>query len=135
MAEEPKKQEPQKEQGFISAPMSEVVKQTLYHKYQVAMDVQRELYFQRLRKPGKMNSNTEAKFKSCVTDLLLELAPKFRGHSDFKDYASVPAKLLSDMPDTEVYFNLLAKCGEFLDKIKVTEIFTQRQTGASGMRS
>jgi hypothetical protein len=133
MADEPQKQAAPKEQVFVAAPMGDIVKQTLYRKYQLAMDLQRELYYQRLRKPGKMNSNTQARFKALVTDLVLELTPKFRGHDDFKDYVKIPAELMLREEPVETYFMILAKCAEFLDKIKVTEIFTQRQTGAAGM--
>ena len=131
MSEEVKQNYSVKANSFVDVPMTDVVKQTLYQKYETAMKTQRELFFQKLRKPGKMNSNTEAVFKSQVIDLLNELAPKFKAKEEYKQYSTLPQMFLTKLPTTDECFLLLIYCGQFLDDSKITEIFLQKQSGVS----
>lgn len=130
MSDEPRK--PQLEQAFIAASMGEVVKQTIYRKYEASMEIQKQLYFQALRsRTGKMNPNTTALFKAAVLDLLFELTPKFKSYPDYAKYAELSDAFLQGKQDVSVYFAVLTICGGFLDFIGVTKIFTQKQSGAA----
>jgi hypothetical protein len=115
--------------------LTDIVKQTIYMKYQRAIASAKALDAYELRAPrARVGANLSGGFKTDVIDLLLEIKPKAISRKEYADL-SVMAEVAFMRPNDvslEEYKLALLHCGDFLDVIGVTKINVQRApSGAS----
>jgi len=132
MAEEkPQPQEPH----YSVVALTDIVKQTIYTKYQRAIASAKALDAYELRAPrAKSNSNLLGQFKTDIIDLLLEIKPKTTNRKEYAHLSQLAQKafMTPNGVTKDEYKQCLLDCGDFLDTIGVTKINIQRTpSGAS----
>lgn len=124
--------------SIVAAPIGEVVKQTLYRKYQRALDDLGQLQRYLLRtKSGKIHPALEAEFKASVGDLVIELRSKLKNEKDMAEVDGFSQKVLFNPRSVtlEQYKYMLVQCGDFLDRAGVTKIYAIPSSGSSAWGS
>jgi hypothetical protein len=129
--------EPEKPQEahYSVVALTDIVKQTIYTKYQRAISSAKALDAYELRAPrAKSNSNLLGNFKTDIIDLLLELKPKTTNRKEYAHLSALAQKAFMKPNEVtkEEYKQCLLDCGDFLDVLGITKINIQKTpSGAS----